>query len=176
MLRVLKERLVEPFPETITYLYGARQTFMDEWNDGVNPEIEFVQGLDLTKVKDNSLLIIDDLLLSNNKEVAEHFIVQSHHRQISLFYLSQNLFPKDPLFRLMSLNTHYFILFQNRRNQRQVFTLASQAFTDLTAFKAAYKRASLQKRGFILLNFNPLLPKELSVITDFWSDFVSVYI
>ena len=175
MLRVIKERLVEPFPNSITYMYGARQSFMDSWNDGKNPQVEFVEGLDFTKVKDNSLLVVDDLLLSNNKELAQTFILGSHHRCISVFYLTQNLFPNDPLFRLMSLNSHYFVLFQNPRNQRQVFTLAQQAFPDLTAFNLAYKRVSMAPRGFILLNFNPLLPKELTIVTDFWSKYLSVY-
>ena len=176
MLRVLKERLIHPFQKHVTYLYGVRQDFMNDWNHGDNPEVDFVHGLDFTKVKDNSILIIDDLLLSNNKEVAEVFIMASHHRHISVFYLTQNLFPNDPLFRLMSMNCHYFVLFRNPRNQRQVFTLAQQAFTDLIPFKAAYKRISIYPRGFILLNFNPLLPKELTIVTDFWSKYVSVFI
>ena len=176
MLRILKEKLIEPFPKVITYMFGIRQNFMDSWNKENNNKIEFVEGLDFSKVKDDSVLVIDDLLLSNNKEVAGAFIMASHHRNISVFYLTQNLFPNDPMFRLMSLNSHYFVLFQNPRNQRQVFTLAQQAFTDLSAFKAAYKRASLMPRGFILLNFNPLLPKELTIVTDFWSKYISVYI
>lgn len=176
IMRVIKEKLIHPFPNQITYLYGAKQPFMDEWNNGNSPKINFLPGLDLSQVQDDSVLIIDDLLLSNNKDVASTFIVDSHHRRISVFYLTQNLFPKDPLFRLMSLNTHYFVLFQNPRNQRQVFTLAQQAFTDLTAFKAAYIRASMEPRGFILLSFNPLLPKQMTIITDFWSKYVSVFI
>jgi len=176
MLRVLKERLIHPFPKHVTYLYGVRQDFMNVWNHGDNPEVDFVHGLDFTKVKDESILVIDDLLLSNNKEVAEAFIMGSHHRHISVFYLTQNLFPNDPLFRLMSINCHYFVLFRNPRNQRQVHTLAQQAFTDLAPFKAAYKRISIHPRGFILLNFNPLLPKELTVVTDFWSKYISVFI
>ena len=176
MLRILKEKLIEPFPKQITCMFGVRQSFMNTWNKENSPKIEFVEGLDFSRVKDDSVLVIDDLLLSNNKEVAEAFIMGSHHRNISVFYLTQNLFPNDPLFRLMSLNSHYFVLFQNPRNQRQVFTLAQQAFADLTAFKAAYKRTSLMPRGFILLNFNPLLPKELTIVTDFWSKYISVYI
>ena len=176
MLRVLKERLVHPFPNHVTYLYGVRQDFMNDWSREHNLEVDFVEGLDFTKVKNDSILIVDDLLLSNNKDVAATFIMGSHHRHISVFYLTQNLFPVDPLFRLMSINCHYFVLFQNPRNQRQVFTLAQQAFSDLSPFKAAYKRTSEHSRGFILLNFNPLLPKELTIVTDFWSEYISVFI
>ena len=174
MLRVLKERLIEPFPKHIVYMYSVVQPFMETWSD---PKINFVQGLDFSHVHSNSVLIIDDLLLDNNKEVAKTFILGSHYRQSSVFFLTQNLFPRDDLFRLMSLNCHYFVLFQNQRNYRQVLTLARQAFTDdVDRVVNAYKRASLDPRGFILLTFNPLIPRELSVITDYWSDCMSVYL
>jgi len=176
MLRILREQLIEPFPKSITWMFGIHQEFMTSWNQNNSMKIDFVEGLDFSKVKKHSILVIDDLMLSNNKEVAEMYILKSHHDSVSTFFLCQNLFPNDPLFRLMSLNSHYFVLFQNPRNQRQVFLLASQAFQDLSAFKLAYKRASMTPRGFIVLNFNPLLPKEVTIITDFWSKYISVYI
>ena len=176
MLEVLKRRLIEPFPKHIVYMYSVAQPFMETWNNGKNPSITFVQGLDFSQVYPSSVLVIDDLLLDNNKEVAKTFILGSHHKQISVFFLTQNLFPRDDLFRLMSLNCHYFVLFQNQRNYRQVLTLARQAFTNIDRVVNAYKRASLDPRGFILLTFNPLIPRELSVITDYWIEPLSVYL
>ena len=176
MLEILKQRLIEPFPSHIVYMYGVAQPFMETWNAGQNPKINFVQGLDFSQVQSSSVLVIDDLLLDNNKDVAKTFILGSHHKQISVFFLTQNLFPRDDLFRLMSLNCHYFVLFQNQRNFRQVLTLARQAFTNIDRVINAYKRASLDPRGFILLTFNPLIPRELSVITDYWIEPLSVYL
>ena len=79
------------------------------------------------KTSEPSLLVIDDLLLSTNKDV-EMFILGSHHKQISLFYLSQNLFPDCSLFRIMSNNAHYFVIFNNKRNATQIQRLAHQIF------------------------------------------------
>jgi len=173
MLRILKEGLIEPFPRHINYMYSVEQPFMKTW-DG--PKINFIQGLDFSHVQSNSILVIDDLILDNNKDVAKTFILGSHHRQISVFFLTQNLFPRDDLFRLMSLNCHYFVLFQNQRNYRQVLTLARQAFTDdVHRVVNAYKRASTHPRGFIILTFNPLITKNLSVITDYWLKEISIY-
>ena len=176
MLEVLKRKLIHPFPKHIVYMYGVAQPFMKTWNSGNNPKIKFVEGLDFSKVKTGSVLVIDDLLLDNNKEVAKTFILGSHHKQISVFFLTQNLFPRDNLFRLMSLNCHYFVLFQNQRSSGQVLTLARQAFPN-ESYRVvnAYKRASLNPRGFILLTFNALIPRALSVITDFWEEQLSVY-
>ena len=123
-------------------------------------------------------LVVDDLILDINKEVASAIILGSHHRKISLFFISQNLFPNCNTFRLMSANSHYYVLFRNQQNFRQVHTLARQIFVEkyLNRILAAYKRASENPREFILLSFSPLLPKELTVLTYFWRPWPSIYL
>ena len=156
-------------------MYKIRQPFMDQITN-----INFIEGLDFNAINTNkpSMLVIDDLVLSTNKDVAEMFILGSHHRQISIFFLTQNLFPNCDLFRLMSANAHYFVIFQNQRNFRQVVTLARQIFVgrDVKRITEAYKRASNTPRGFIVLSFSPLLPNELTVVTDWWDQCPSVYL
>ena len=175
ILDVIRYKLVHPFPNNIYYMYKIRQPFMDQINN-----INFIEGLDFNAIDTNtpSMLVIDDLVLSTNKDVAEMFILGSHHRQISIFFITQNLFPNCNLFRLMSTNSHYFVIFQNQRNFRQVMTLARQIFVgrDIKRITEAYKRASNTLRGFIVLSFSPLLPNELTVVTDWWEQCPSVYL
>ena len=175
ILEVIRMKMVEPFPSKVYYMYGVHQAFMD-----VTPGITFINGLDFKSVDttSSSLLVIDDLILSTNKDVAEMFILGSHHHSISLFYLTQNLFPNCNLFRLMSSNAHYFVIFQNQRNFRQVMTLAHQVFVgnDVKRITEAYKKAGEKARGFIVLSFSPLLPRELTVVTDWWEQCPSVYL
>lgn len=157
-------------------MYGVHQEFMNH-----HPEITFIQGLDFDKVdtSEPSMLVIDDLLTETNKEVGNAFIRGSHHLQISLFYITQNLFPNCNTFRLMSANAHYIILYNNQRNFRQVHTLARQIFVDrrdLARIFNAYKAACNRPRDFILLSFSPLLPPELTVIGDFFKPCLSVYL
>ena len=153
---------------------------MRTWNEIEDQKISFIQGLDLEKIdaSEPSLLVIDDLLLSTNKGLVEMFILGSHHKEISLFYLTQNLFPNCNMSRTMSSNAHYFVLFQNQRNFRQVHTLARQIFVgrDVKRITNAYKRASKQQRGFIVLSFAQDLPEELTVVTDWWEICPSVYL
>jgi len=167
ILEVIRQKLVHPFPKNIYYMYKIRQPFMDKLKN-----ITFVEGLDFDAIdtSSSSLLVVDDLILSTNKNVASMFILGSHHKKISIFFLTQNLFPNCDLFRLMSSNCHYFIIFQNQRNFRQVKTLANQIFVgrDVQRITEAYKRASNTYRGFVVLSFSPLLPKELTVVTDWW--------
>ena len=181
MLEVIRQQLVEPFPENIYYMYNIEQDFMKKWNEDEKQKINFIKGLDFDKMDTSkpSLLVVDDLILSGkNNDMAEIFILGSHHKQISVFYITQNLFPNCPLFRLMSSNSHYFVLFNSQRHYRQINTLAHQMFCgqDLKRITNAYIRSSKQARGFILLSLAPEIPKELTVITDYWEWFPSVYL
>ena len=175
ILDVIRHKLIHPFPKRIYYMYKIRQPFMDTMSN-----VMFIEGLNFETLDTSkpSMLVIDDLVLSTNKDVAEMFILGSHHRQISIFFLTQNLFPNCDLFRVMSANAHYFVIFQNQRNFRQVMTLARQIFVgrDVYRITEAYKRASNTPRGFIILSFSPLLPNELTVVTDWWEECPSVYL
>jgi hypothetical protein len=161
-------------------MYNVEQEFMKCWATTGHSPITFIKGLDFEQLdtSEPSLLVIDDLVLSTNKAVAEMFILGSHHKHISLFYITQNLFPNCPIFRTMSANAHYYILFHCQRHFRQVHTLARQIFVgaDLKRITNAYKRASEKPRGFIVLSFSPLLPQELTVVTDWWEACPSIYL
>lgn len=180
ILTIIRQKLVEPMPTKIFYMYNVEQPFMESWNETETIPIKFIKGLNFDEMETSepSLLIIDDLILSNNQSVGEMFLLGSHHKQVSTFFLTQNLFPNCPIFRTMSANAHYFVLFHSQRHLRQISTLARQIFVgnDVQRIMNAYKRASKQFRGFILLSFAPELPEELTVITDYWEICPSVYL
>ena len=180
MLEVIRQKLIHPFPKHIYYMYNVEQDFMSTWNETEDQKITFIQGLGVEQMdtSEPSLLVIDDLLLSTNKAVVEMFILGRHHKQISLFYLTQNLFPNCSMYRTMSNNAHYYVLFYNQRNFRQVHTLAHQIYVgkDVQRITNAYKRAGKQQRGFIVLSFAQGLPEELTVVTDWWRPCPTVYL
>ena len=182
MLEVLKQKLIHPMPKLVFYMYKTKQKFMETLNDEIRDlSITFIEGLNfesLENISEPSVLIIDDLLLSTDKKVCEQFIVDSHHKKISTFYLTQNLFPKNENFRTMSLNAHYFVLFKNQRSFRQIITLAHQVYSgkDVDRIKNAYIYCMGQERGFIVLCFTSILPPELTVITDYFSKCPSVWL
>jgi len=49
----------------------------------------------------------------------------SHHRNVSVVYLTQNLFNKNKYARTISLYAHYLVLFKNPRDATQFATLAA---------------------------------------------------
>jgi hypothetical protein len=91
--------------------------------------IEFNQGLIKPEEFDpsiNNLLILDDLMQSckDSMEIYNLFSVDSHHRNISVFLVSQNIFTKGKCTRDLNLNSSYVILFKNLRDQTQINVLS----------------------------------------------------
>ena len=179
VLKIVEQKLIEPMPEKIFYLYGAHQPFMDEWNKDKNkPTITFVKGLNLGVVdqyKNAKLLIIDDLILELNRDLAQHFIAGSHHKQTTTIFTTHSLYLNNELYRLISNNSQYILLFKNKRNFSQISRLGRQILgSDYERLVEAYKYVvSFQ---FVLLSFHPLVPDELLVTADYFKTCPSVFI
>ena len=134
MLRYFEE-LFYPVPTKIIYCCGEYQKEFDEFP----PNVELVEGFpdhlnDMVRGHDHSLVVLDDLMsqCSNDQRVADLFTRGSHHRGISVVYLTQNLFPPGKLSRTISLNCHYFVIFRNPRDSLGISTLAKQMFPGRT--------------------------------------------
>ena len=136
MLRHLEE-LFYPVPTKIIYCYGEYQKKFDELPSNVELMEGFPENLsDMVRGHDHSLVVLDDLMsqCSNDQRVADLFTRGSHHRGISVLYLTQNLFPPGKLSRTISLNSHYFVIFRNPRDSLGISTLAKQMFPGRTNY------------------------------------------
>ena len=147
------EEMFHPLPSKIVYCYGECQNEFDEFH----PDVELIQGFpndvnELTKGHDNSLIVLDDLMsqCSNDPRVADLFTHGSHHRGISMLYLTQNLFSPGKLSRTISLNSHYMLIFRNPRDSLGVTTLAKQMFPKRTEYlMEAFRDATSKPYGYI---------------------------
>src|SRR5204863_4965812 len=102
--------MVVPVPEEIIWCYGEWQPFHTEMSG-----IKFIEGLpDMDQWQDNKrrLVVIDDLMAETDERVTKLFTKGSHHRNVSVMYLVQNLFGKNKEQRTISLNSHYIVLFK----------------------------------------------------------------
>ena len=172
MLRNLEE-LFFPIPSKVLYCYGEFQKEFDELSKTL-PNVQFVQGFpsdlyDMTEAHDNSLVILDDLMsqCSNDQRVADLFTRGSHHRGISVLFLTQNLFPPGKLSRTISSNSHYMIIFRNPRDSLGIATLARQMYPKnadylLESFNDATKRPY----GYLLLDLHQLTPEDIRLRTN----------
>ena len=181
VLKIIKQRKIHPMPKKIFYLYGAKQPFMDTWNlDKQNPEIEFIKGLQLDVIDayiKPKLLIIDDLMLEQSKELSQHFLAGSHHMQTTTIYISHRVYLNDENYRLLSNNCSYMILLKSKRNRAEIARLAKQILGgDSQRLLDAYKYIMPNEYGSVLLSFHNKVPEELLVTTDWMSECPSVFL
>jgi hypothetical protein len=79
-------KLIHPPPEKIVYCYGEFQPIFSDYKS-----VTFHDGLPDLKQFDGkypTLLVIDDLMSETNQSVSNIFTVISHHRNVSVMYLS----------------------------------------------------------------------------------------
>ncbi|CAH3198528.1 unnamed protein product [Porites evermanni] len=136
-VRSLLQQASEPIyppPERIVWCYS-------QWEPGYTqmlvamPHIEFVKGIPTALEQDayfdvnkRNLIVFDDQEIdaSKDKRIVNLFTRGSHHRNLSVIYIVQNLFHQGKGSRSISLNSHYLVLFKNPRDKLQILTLAKQ--------------------------------------------------
>ena len=107
---------------------------------------------------------------SHGDYVDKIFTKFSHHRNISIIYLSQNLFYKSKQNRTMSLNAHYLVIFKSPRDQNQLATLARQMYPGNSKFLIeAFKDATQQPYGYLLINLKSDTEERLRIRTNIFS-------
>jgi hypothetical protein len=156
VLRLIRHanELIHPSPERILYCYGEFQPSFLEF-----PQVEFHEGLVNVSRFDGRyrvLLIIDDLMNEVDQNVCNIFTKLSHHRNVSVVFITQNLFHRNKHVRTMNLNTHYVVLFKNPRDAGQVMTLARQMYPGKSKFVLeAYTDATRRPYGYLLIDLKP---------------------
>ena len=86
------QEIISPPPERILICYGEYQKIFDNYSG-----VEFLDGLpDVSSFdgKKRTLLVMNDLMTSTDDRVVDIFTKISHHRNLSVVYLIQNLFYK----------------------------------------------------------------------------------
>ena len=124
---ILRCHLFDPFPSRLIWFYQEWQAYYDEMKEDF-PTLEFSKGIN-DEIVDSiqpggsgSLLILDDLMsnASQSKKVADIFTQESHHKNLSVILILQNLFFRGNQMRTISLNAHYIVLYKNPRDKTQI--------------------------------------------------------
>ena len=175
-----KNDVVEDFPERVIYYYKEWQKTFDEIKSIIY-NIEFYEGLpsveELNEIS-NALIILDDLnnQVVNSEHVMNLFTVGSHHKQLSVIFLTQNMFLKGRFSRDLSLNANYLVLFKNPRDQLQIKTLSTQMFPGKSLFLVnAFNDATMIPFGYLFIDLKQdtlaknriqtgILPKQMRII------------
>ena len=140
--------------------------------------IEFREGL--PRPEDYSsdpfspkLVIIDDLMRESSScdTIVDLFTKGSHHKNLSVILISQNLFHQGRGQRDISLNANYIVVFKNPRDRAQIRHLARQVYPDDPKFlEEAYYDATSRPHGYLLLDLKQSTPDEYRFRTCIFPD------
>ena len=100
------------------------------------------------------LIIFDDLLNEvYSKDVCDLFTKGSHHRNISIILITQNLFHQGRFCRDISLNAKYSVALKNVRDKSQFQYLARQVHPeDSDSLYKSYLEATERPHGYLTLD------------------------
>lgn len=149
----------------VYFCYGVDQPLYTHIKNEL-PEVTFFEGLPSKEELEtwhmqepgHKLLVMDDLMTeaSTSKNVVNIYCKYAHHYNFFSILVSQNAFSPGKEFRTISLNTHYFILFKNRRDELQIQTLGRQIFPrQIKYFMDAYRKATERPYGYLLVDLSP---------------------
>ena len=152
--RLLNEtNLFSSPPQRVVYCYGVWQDVFNEMVD-----VEFRSGVDIpqTTTHQHTIIILDDLMndVYKSKCAEDLFTKGSHHKNISVIFLVQNLFQQGRHARTIMLNTHYLVIMNNSRDSQQVKTLGRQLGMEKTV-EEAYKDCMSKPYGYLVVDLSP---------------------
>ena len=155
---------ISPTPQRIIWCYGQWQpSYFDmmrimpgiEFNEGIPDDIDNADCLDVSQ---RNLIVLDDLMAQSGKDkrISDLFTKGSHHRNLSIIYIVQNLFHQGKEMRNVSLNAHYIVLFKSPRDKQQISMLARQINPGkVQEFMGSYEDATSRPRGYLMLDLKP---------------------
>ena len=161
------EQLIIPVPLEIVWCYGEWQPL---YNHLRQLGVVFNEGLpDVSEwnIETPRLCILDDLMSETDESVTKLFTKGSHHRNISVIQIVQNLFGKNKEHRTISLNSHYLVVFKNPRDKSQVIHLGKQMFPGQGQYvNESYKSATERPHGYLLFDLTQDTPDNLRLRTN----------
>lgn len=163
-------------PPNVHYCYGAMQDQFKTMAKTSRPKIHFHEGVPSLEDLDRwfrptrgGLLVMDDLMdeCGQDKTVMELFTKHSHHRNISVIYITQDLFPPGKYAKTISRNAHYIVLFKNPRDKVGVRTMALQAFPQRWKdVLAVFQKVTQRPYGYLVLDFHAHTPDDHRLWTN----------
>lgn len=124
---------------------------------------------DTTETTGQSLLIVDDCILEKQiMRMTSRIFTKGRHKNLSVFFLTQNLYANDPNYRIMSLNATHLILFK-MRDIKQIAYLARSFLMEsqVQSFINLYKKIVLKKdHGYLLIDYTKNIDSKLQIRTN----------
>ena len=123
---------------------------------------------------EGGILVLDDLMNEggSDKNVMDLFTKHSHHQQITVIYLCQDLFPVGKFAKTISRNAHYIIAFKNPRDQLGLRNLLQQSFpTQFREVLDTFRKVTNDRPfAYMLLDLHPANQDDQRILSHVLKD------
>ena len=179
VLNFLKYRhvLMDVPTNNIFYFYSTEQPIFDSFKKSglVKEWIKELPTIDFLSEKtapfkdgEGSIIILDDLQQQLNSDISTLFTVLCHANRANVILMCQNLFPKERVFRTISLNGTYFSIFKNPRDSSQILHFAKQFSPEDTDYVVdAFRDATRTQYSYLMFDCHQATPDNLRVRNHF---------
>jgi len=132
-------------------------------------KLSFIKGVPDFENPENipTLTVLNDLMhTAYSTNVSQLFTKGSHHRNISLILITQNLFHQGPSSRDISLNGKYIVVFKNPRDKTQIVHLARQVYpVNISSFHKTYLEVCKDPHTYLFLDLTQSINELLRLRT-----------
>ncbi|CAB3978336.1 uncharacterized protein LOC108915498 [Paramuricea clavata] len=187
------DQLIIPTPDKLLYLYTAEQTVYGEIMDYVAanhehsalkrcefydcarlgiPTVEHIKPL----LGERTLPVLDDLMVfaMSTKEGVENLnnlaTRDSHHLDLSVFFVCQTLNYGNGKIRSMRTNSMYHLLFNNHTDTRDIELIARNKGIRLSTIRKILSDVAKKQYGYVLFDGCPRSPANARVRTGILPD------
>jgi hypothetical protein len=174
LLRFVDDLFVTPkCKQNIVYYYNQwqdsyeqfqKENVVSKWINKLPTTEDVKEHTWLFKDDGGSILVIDDFAQQLNKDVVDIFSILCHHTNSVVILLTQNIFSKNKVFRDVSLNSSYVVLFKNPRDSSVIANFARQFAPGKNSYIVdAFKQATQLPYSYMLFDLHQSTPEHLRV-------------
>lgn len=185
LLKIIEKnkKFISTPPKAVLYCYGQYNNAVPQLQkSGVRVHAGIPTDELLDSLPRPLLLLLDDLMIQlNNKRdiLAGFFTRKSHHSNISIVFIVQNLFERN--LKIVRDNSHYIFLLNSPSAALQVRSLGTQIFPgpSLKYFLDSYRQSVIERKfGYLLLDLHPASDVSLRLRTNIFgeTEFPTIYL
>lgn len=137
-----------------------------------------IKGFDngwMRRPKKHDVIVIDDLFSEANSQKGfnDLFTKIARHSEVTVIFITQNMFHQGGAHRTRNLNVHYLVLFKNPRDRTVISYIARQAYPQNTKFLTdAFQDATNKPNGYLFIDFTQKCPEEFRIRTNIFDDMI----
>ena len=117
------------------------------------------------------LIIFDDAINSKSlPEIANLFMIDGRHSNMSMMFLTQRMFDKDKSFMQISRNSDYFVVFKNPRDASEIGRLAQQLTPGKRSLIGIYEEATKDPWSYLFIDLTQECPPEVKYTSHLFDE------